>query len=174
MLVEEAKLKFYGQFMQHGSKRYRKEKFSKISEILNWIEVEYRVQSLGQIGNNHVLGYWKSHRTLSDITSQKYWLAVKDLWVFLKKVGDPPKPYTKDDLIKKVESRTPKINSFSDFGLALRSVMDLSDIPVIGLANATGIEVRELVEIANGRLEPSFVQLNALMNATSIRFTIDY
>ena len=54
MLVEEATSRFFDEYLKRGSKAYRREKFSRLSEFLNWVETEKKVKGLGQIGTKHV------------------------------------------------------------------------------------------------------------------------
>lgn len=48
--------------------------------------------SIGQVGQNHVIKYWKSHRELADSTLYSHWRAIVTLWELSGKNGVPPKP----------------------------------------------------------------------------------
>lgn len=50
------------------------------------------VNSLGQIGKNHVIQYWKTNRNLAESTAYSHWLAIRSLWELSGKAGEPPKP----------------------------------------------------------------------------------
>jgi hypothetical protein len=52
-------------------------------------------RSMKQVGVGHVIGFWKTHRHLSDATLRSYWYALCVLWVFSGKTGQPPKPFHK-------------------------------------------------------------------------------
>jgi hypothetical protein len=48
--------------------------------------------SLDQVGQNHVIRYWKAHRALAPATAYSHWLAIRELWRLANKSGEPPKP----------------------------------------------------------------------------------
>ena len=50
--------------------------------------------SLGQVGRNHVISYWKIHRALAPPTAYSHWLAIRELWRLAGKPGEPPEPRT--------------------------------------------------------------------------------
>jgi hypothetical protein len=50
--------------------------------------------SFGQVGKNHVISYWKAHRTLSPATAYAHWLAIRELWRLAGKPSVPPEPRT--------------------------------------------------------------------------------
>jgi hypothetical protein len=47
---------------------------------------------LDQIGKRHVIDFWKAHRHLADSTAYAYWLALRELWGWLSREGEPPRP----------------------------------------------------------------------------------
>jgi hypothetical protein len=51
---------------------------------------------LAQVGNRHVIAYWKDNRNLSDVTLYHHFLAIRELWQLSGKKGEPAKPFTKD------------------------------------------------------------------------------
>lgn len=56
------------------------------------------VNSLGQVGKNHVIQYWKTNRNLAESTAYSHWLAIRSLWELLGKPGSPPKPFRIDEI----------------------------------------------------------------------------
>ena len=178
MLVEEATSRFFDEYLKRGSKAYRREKFSRLSEFLNWVETEKKVKGLGQIGTKHIIDFWRSHRDYSDNTKHKYWLAIKDMWDFLDFAGVPPKPLLSVELLEKEKKRSEIKNSlektFTDFGSALRESMRLNRIELMMLSNSTGIEPRIIDDITSGRVIASASQLNDLMKAFGVMFSITH
>lgn len=49
-------------------------------------------QSLGQVGDRHVIRYWRATADLSDTTRYNHWLALRILWRLAGKPKEPPAP----------------------------------------------------------------------------------
>jgi hypothetical protein len=47
---------------------------------------------LGQLGERHVIEYWRENRELSDAVLYQHWLAIRELWQMIRKPKDPPRP----------------------------------------------------------------------------------
>lgn len=65
-----------------------------VARMISFVEFARNegANSLGQVGKNHVVKYWKSHRNLSDATLYNHWRALAILWKLTDKAGEPPKP----------------------------------------------------------------------------------
>ena len=50
------------------------------------------VKSLGQVGNVHVIKYWKANRHRKDATLKHHYYAIKKLWELYGKAAPPPLP----------------------------------------------------------------------------------
>lgn len=53
--------------------------------------------SVGQLGKEHVIAYWKSHRELAASTAYSHWLAIRELWHLAGKAGEPPRPRAEEN-----------------------------------------------------------------------------
>jgi hypothetical protein len=84
-------------YVRKGGKRNRNQQRNRILEFVKFIE-KRGVCSLGQIGERHVIQYWKKNRNLSDATLYSHWLAIRVLWELCGKSGEPPKPWYQKDV----------------------------------------------------------------------------
>jgi hypothetical protein len=62
------------------------------SSLVSWMQANFRVTGLEQIGKRQVIGFWKAHRDMAPATAYAYWLAIKVLWQWLGRAEDPPSP----------------------------------------------------------------------------------
>ena len=58
--------------------------------IVSWIQAEFRLTGIEQIGKRQVIAYWKAHRDMAPATAYAYWLALRVLWGWLGRTGEPP------------------------------------------------------------------------------------
>jgi len=79
-------------YVRHGSKANRRQQVGRLVVMVEWITTRDRLTGLDQIGKRHVIDFWKAHRHLADRTAYAYWLALRELWVWLDRQGKPPKP----------------------------------------------------------------------------------
>jgi hypothetical protein len=59
---------------------------------VSWMQAEFRLTGIEQIGKRQVIAFWKAHRDMAPATAYAYWLAVKVLWGWLGRMGEPPMP----------------------------------------------------------------------------------
>lgn len=82
-------------YVRHGSKANRRQQVSRMVAVVEWIASRERLTGLDQIGKRQVIDFWKAHRTMADSTAYAYWLALRELWGFLNRNGEPPRPRLK-------------------------------------------------------------------------------
>jgi hypothetical protein len=61
--------KYFRDYVRGGGKDNRKKQVARMIEFLDWAESANEVRSLHGLGKNHVIGFWKSHRELSEATA---------------------------------------------------------------------------------------------------------
>ena len=80
-------------YKRHGGKTYRRETVNCLKRILLDIVIhESAVHSPGQIGRRQVVGYWHRHAKLSAETLRRHEKALRLLWEWLGRPGEPPRP----------------------------------------------------------------------------------
>lgn len=82
-------------YVRHGSKANRRQQVGRMVAVVEWIASRERLTGLDQIGKGQVINFWKAHRNMADSTAYAYWLALRELWGFLKRKGEPPRPRLK-------------------------------------------------------------------------------
>lgn len=80
-------------YVRHGGKRNRRQQMKRLAAFLTWIQSRERVTGLDQVGKRHVIQFWKAHRELARRTRYGYWLAIRELWGWLERPGEPPRPF---------------------------------------------------------------------------------
>jgi hypothetical protein len=144
--------KYFRDYVRGGGKDNRKKQVSRMIEFLDWAESVDNVRALHGLGKNHVIGFWKSHRELSEATAYKYWLAISKLWEWLGKHEAPPKPFKGDKQLLPKSVQNPAGNYFKDIGFAIKSARELQSMSVLKLANLTGFDLMVIEEIEVGNL----------------------
>lgn len=80
-------------YLRHGGKTNRRQQVERIITVVEWIQAQERLTGLEQIGRRQVIAYWKAHRDLAERTADGYWLALRELWRWLGRPGEPPRPW---------------------------------------------------------------------------------
>ena len=80
-------------YLRHGGKRNRRQQVRRLLAFLNWVESRERLTGLDQLGKRQIVNFWKAHRSLSQRTQYGYWLALRELWRWLERSGEPPRPF---------------------------------------------------------------------------------
>lgn len=144
--------KYFRDYVRGGGKDNRKKQVARMIEFLDWAESVDNVRALHGLGKNHVIGFWKSHRELSEATAYKYWLAISKLWEWLGKHEAPPKPFKADNrLLPKFEQNSAG-HFFRDSGSAIKSARESQSMSVLKLGNLTGCDLMAIEEIEAGNL----------------------
>ena len=144
--------KYFRDYVRGGGKDNRKKQVARMIEFLDWAESVDNVRALHGLGKNHVIGFWKSHRELSDATAYKYWLAISKLWEWLGKHETPPKPFKADKRLLPKSEQHPDWNFFKEIGLAIKSARESQSMSVLKLSNLTGCDLMMIEEIEAGNL----------------------
>lgn len=79
-------------FLRHGGKTSRRATIRRLIAILNDIQRHERVNSPEVVGRAHVHRYYERHSHLAVSTQRDHYYAVKLLWQWLERTGQPPKP----------------------------------------------------------------------------------
>ncbi|HLF97356.1 MAG TPA: hypothetical protein VI457_09450 [Methylococcaceae bacterium] len=79
-------------YVRHGGKRNRRQQMKRLAAFLTWIQSRERVTGLDQVGKRHVILFWKAQREMAPRTLYGYWLAIRELWRWLERPGEPPRP----------------------------------------------------------------------------------
>jgi hypothetical protein len=79
-------------YARHGAKANRRQQVGRAVAVVEWVAARERLTGLDQIGKRHVVDFWKAHRHLADSTAYAYWLALRELWGWLGRPGEPPRP----------------------------------------------------------------------------------
>ena len=78
-------------FVRKGGKDNRRQQRARMVRFAEFV-ASLGAGSLAQVGQRHVIAYWKVHRSLAPVTAYAHWLAIRELWRLAGKSGDPPKP----------------------------------------------------------------------------------
>lgn len=97
-LVEQVRQRAHV-YVRHGGKTHRRQQVERIITVAAWIGTRERLTGLDQIGKRQVIDFWKHHRHLSPQTAYGYWLALRELWCWLQRTGEPPRPRTASEVI---------------------------------------------------------------------------
>ena len=90
-LAEQARRLAHG-YVRHGAKANRRQQLGRAVAVVEWVAARERLTGLDQIGKRHVVDFWKAHRHLAGSTAYAYWLALRELWRWLGREGEPPRP----------------------------------------------------------------------------------
>ncbi len=82
-------------YVAHGGKTNRRQQVDRLVIVVDWMQAQFGLTGLAQIGKRQVIAYWKAHREMAPATAYAYWLALKVLWGWLGRAEDPPIPYAK-------------------------------------------------------------------------------
>jgi len=79
-------------YVRHGGKQNRRQQVDRIATAVDWIQEKHRLTGLEQIGKRQVIDFWKAHRDLAPRTAYSYWLGFCELWNWIGRTGEPPRP----------------------------------------------------------------------------------
>jgi len=91
-LVAQVKNLSHG-YVRAGGKNNRRQQASRMLAFAAFASNQ-GVRHIGQVGNKHVVSYWRMLRkkSYSQPTLYSHWLAISHLWRLIEKSGEPPKP----------------------------------------------------------------------------------
>ena len=95
-LVEQVKALSHA-FARQGGKGNRRQQRVRMLAFAAFCE-GMGAREMGQVGDRHVITYWKASKALSDATLYAHWLAIRHLWRLAGKAGEPPRPRLSGDL----------------------------------------------------------------------------
>ncbi len=90
MIIQEVR-KLTHSYSRRGGKQNRKQQAHRMMKFAEFCAAE-GANSLGQVGDRHVIRYWRATRELSEATRYNHWLALKHLWRLAGKSKEPPRP----------------------------------------------------------------------------------
>ncbi len=79
-------------YVAHGGKTNRRQQVDRLVIMVSWMQAEFRLTGIEQIGKRQVIAFWKAHRDMAPATAYAYWLAVKVLWGWMGRMEEPPMP----------------------------------------------------------------------------------
>lgn len=82
-------------YCAHGGKINRRQQVDRMETTVNWIQAQFRLTGLEQIGKQHVIAFWKANRKMASGTADGYWRAIKLLWELLGRAEEVPHPWPK-------------------------------------------------------------------------------
>lgn len=80
-------------YVAHGGKSNRRQQVDRLVIAVTWMQTQFRLTGLEQIGKRQVIAFWKSHRDMAPATSYAYWLAFRVLWGWMGRTEDPPQAW---------------------------------------------------------------------------------
>lgn len=93
-LAQQARIAFrMAGYDRQGGKANRRQQLDRACTVCDWVQRNYQVRHLGQLGGRQIVKFWKAHESLADSTRYSYWLALCQLWRMVGKAGEPPKPH---------------------------------------------------------------------------------
>jgi hypothetical protein len=78
-------------YVAHGGKTNRRQQIDRLVIMVNWMQTQFRLTGLEQIGKRQVIAYWKAHRDMAPATAYAYWLGLKVLWGWMGRTVEPPR-----------------------------------------------------------------------------------
>ena len=81
-------------YVRKGGKDNRRQQLARMLAFAAHVEAA-GASGMGQVGGRHVVDYWRALRasgSLADSTLYAHWLAIRELWGWAGKPGEPPKP----------------------------------------------------------------------------------
>jgi hypothetical protein len=79
-------------YVAHGGKTNRRQQVDRLVIVVDWMQAQFGLTGLAQIGKRQAIAYWKAHRDIAPATAYAYWLALKVLWEWLGRAEYPPRP----------------------------------------------------------------------------------
>ncbi len=165
---------YFRQYVRSGGKQNRKKQVSRITEFLDWAEANEKVRSLHGLGKRHVINFWKANRLFSAETAYKYWLGIRQLWVWIGKHDLPPEPRNDlpGTLVAVISSEQDTYKFFDDLSVAIRFAREHQSLSHKKLANLTGLEASLLENIENGVEVVLAKAIHDLLKTLCIQFSI--
>jgi DNA-binding transcriptional regulator YiaG len=165
---------YFRDYVRGGGKQNRKKQVARITEFLDWAESNEKAHALHGLGKRHVINFWKAHRHLSEETAYKYWLGIRQLWVWLDKHDLPPEPRKTigaEKFVPVIKEQQPSV-FFDQLPSAIKFARESLNMSTQKLANTTGLEVSQIesIEIGESLVLPETIQL--LIRTLNIHFSI--
>ncbi|QCU89777.1 hypothetical protein [Thiomicrorhabdus sediminis] len=85
-------------YKSHGGKKNRRQQVKKIRRVFEFAKANHKTRSVYELGRKQIIDFYRHNRDLSDKTLYAYWLALKQLYQFMGRLEEPPKPHKKIDL----------------------------------------------------------------------------
>ena len=159
-------------YVRRGGKENRRKQVSRIIKFLRFTDSNEKITSLHRLGKRHVIEFWKANRDLSDKTANDYWLGICELWEWIGKPDEPPKPHKKSQNIDK-NSDSPDL-MFSMFSNVIKAARESKQMSIQKLANLSGCETTVIVEIEADEYGNATVSdVQNLLRILNINFVIE-
>lgn len=79
-------------YVRHGGKRNRRQQVGRLVAACTWIAANHGLNKIDQIGKRQVIDFYRHHREMANGTLMGYFYAFAELWEWLGRQGDPPRP----------------------------------------------------------------------------------
>lgn len=80
-------------YVRHGGKKNRRQQIQRLVNACEWIAVHHRISRIEQIGKRQIIDFYRHHRQLAPATLMGYFYAFAELWRWLDRPGEPPRPH---------------------------------------------------------------------------------
>lgn len=159
-------------YVRRGGKENRRKQVSRIIKFLRFTDSNEKITSLQRLGKRHVIEFWKANRDLSEKTANDYWLGICELWGWIGKPDEPPKPHKKPQNIDRKPDSACLV--FAELSNAIKAARESKGMPVLKLANLSGCETTIIEEIEAGQYGNVTVSdLQNILRILNIKFSID-
>lgn len=86
-------LKLTRAYIAHGVKDNRRQQVKRMITACAWIVQRHNVGSIHEIGQKHIVDFYRHHRQFGESTIKGYFYAFRSLYRILGRAGDPPRPW---------------------------------------------------------------------------------
>lgn len=83
-------------YKAHGGKKNRKQQVKKIRRVYEFAKNKFKTRSVYELGWKQIVDFYRANQHLSERTLYAYWLALKQLYKWMERQGEPPKPRKKN------------------------------------------------------------------------------
>lgn len=140
-------------YVRRGGKQNRRKQVSLIVNFLEFTDAQEGLTSLHRLGKRHAISFWKAHRDMPEKSAYDHWLGLCQLWSWLGKSDKPPRPHKMSSQSENPgteESDDQAGLCFTEFSVAIKSARQLSNMPILKLANLSGCDPMIIDEIESG------------------------
>lgn len=79
-------------YVRHGGKDNRRQQVARLVKACAWIVEHHHVHRVAEIGKRQIIDFYRNHREMSPRTTMGYFYAFCELWTWLGRPSEPPRP----------------------------------------------------------------------------------